>query len=167
MATTCPKCGNAKGIVKLSALVKNPTDAGLAKRLSAPMNPQKGIKPIGARESVAFIGLAATATTLFLALQNEAKTGAFIYGAFVLFFLVAVVRLLVGQTRTRKVAEALTPAWRDAALIWNRLYYCSHDDLIFDPKTGESAKPEEYHTALLHYPPVIPGITAPKGKRKQ
>ena len=167
MATTCPNCGNLKGIVKLSVLVKNLEAPEELQRLGAPMNPQKSIKPIGARDSIAFLGLAATATTFFLALQNEAGTAIFIYGAFVLFFLVAIVRLLINYTRTRKVAEALIPAWREAALVWNRLYYCTDDDLVFDPKTGETAKPEEYHKVLMNYPPEIPGITAPKTKRKK
>lgn len=167
MATTCPKCGNMKGIAKLNVIVKSQSDEALAKRLAAPMNPQKAVKPIGARDSLVFIGLAATATTFFLALQNQAGTAIFIYGAFVLFFLVAIARLLINYSRTRKVADALTPGWRDAALIWNRLYYCSNDDVVFDAKTGESAKPEEYHKVLLHYPPEIPGITAPKKKKQK
>lgn len=166
MATTCPKCGNMKGIVKVSVIVKNQKDEALARRLGAPMNPQKAIKPFNARDSLVFIGLAATATTFFLALQNEAGAGIFIYGAFVLFFLVAVLRVVVNYTRTRKVADALTPGWRDAALIWNRLYYCPKDDMVFDPKTGEMAKPNEYHKVLMNYPPEIPGITAPKKKKK-
>ena len=166
MATTCPKCGNMKGITKVSLIVKSQDDEALAKRLAAPMNPQRAVKPLGARDSLVFIGLAATATTFFLSLQNRAGTASFIYGAFVLFFLVAIVRLLVNYVRTRKVADALTPGWRDAALIWNRLYYCTNDDLVFDPKTGETATPDEYHKTLMHYPPEIPGITAPKGKQK-
>ena len=163
MARTCPKCGNMKGITKVSVIVKSQEDEALARRLAAPMNPQHAIKPFGARDSLVFLGLAATATTFIISLQNEANTGIFIYGAFMLFFIVAVVRLMINFTRTRKVADALTPGWRDAALIWNnQLYYCANDDLVFDAKTGETASPEEYHKVLMHYPPEIPGITAPK-----
>jgi hypothetical protein len=156
-----------KGITKINVIVKNQDDPALARRLAAPMNPVKAVQPLGARDSLVFIGLAATSTTFILSLQNRAITASIIYGAFVIFFLAAVVRLLLHLTRTRKVAEALTPGWRDAALIWNRLYYCFKDDLVFDPKTGETAKPEEYHKVLMHYPPAIPGITAPKEKKQK
>ncbi|MEE4193733.1 MAG: hypothetical protein V2J07_00910 [Anaerolineae bacterium] len=165
MATTCPKCGNMKGITKVSEIVKSQTDETLARRLAAPMNPQKAIKSFGARDSLVFLGLAATATTFFLALQNEAGTAIFIYGAFVLFFLVSIVRMMIIQRRTRKVADALTPGWREAALIWNRLYYCANDDVVFDPKTGETAAPADYHQVLMHYPPEIPGITTSKTRK--
>ena len=163
MATTCPKCGNMKGITKVSVIVKSQEDEALARRLAAPMNPQKAIKPFTARDSLIFVGLAAVATTFTLSLQNEAKTGSLIFGAFLLFFLVGAVRMMLNYVRTRKVANALTPGWREAALIWNnRLYYCANDDVVFDPKTGQTASPEEFHKVLMNYPPEIPGITAPK-----
>ena len=165
MAETCPKCGKMKGITKVSTIIKKEEDTDLIQRLAAPMNPQKGIKSFGARDSLIFIALAFTATSFILSLQNRSITAIVIYGVFTLFFVVGVVRLMLNFTRTRKVAEALTPSWRDAAVIWNRLYYCYEDDLVFDPKTKESANPEEYHKALLHYPPEIPGITASKKKK--
>jgi hypothetical protein len=167
MATTCPKCGNAKGIKKLSVIIKDAQEEALIKRLAAPMNPQKAVKPLNARDSLIFIGFAFTTTTFLLSLQNKAITATVIYGIMMAFFLVGIVRMLLNYIRTRKVADALTPAWRDAALIWNRLWYCVDDDLVFDPKTGESAAPQAYHQALLHYPPQIPGITAPKEKRRK
>jgi len=165
MAETCPKCGKSKGITKVSAIIKKEEDLELIKRLAAPRDPQKSIKSFGARDSLIFIALAFTTTTFLLSMQNKSMTAMVIYGVFTLFFVVGVVRLFLNYSRTRKVAEALTPGWRDAQVIWNRLYYCYDEDLVFDSKTREFCAPEEYHQTLLHYPPEIPGITAPKKKK--
>lgn len=160
----CPKCGTHKGIKKLSEIVKEQENAALIQRIAPPMNPQRGIKTLSSRDMLIVIGLAFIITAFLLALQSRSVMAIIIYGAFTLFFLVALLRLLLNYVRTRKVATALTEPWREAYLIWNRLLYCLDEDLVFDPKTNQYAKPEEYRTVLLQYPPEIAGITAPKEK---
>ncbi|MGB6882371.1 MAG: hypothetical protein WBD86_03705 [Microgenomates group bacterium] len=39
--------------------------------------------------------------------------------------------------------------------VWERLYYCFRDDIVFDPKTGESCQPEELEQ-FLHSKVVVP-----------
>ena len=163
-AKQCPSCGALKGITKLSSIMQKGEETELMARLAAPMNPQRGVKNLNSRDFVVFVGLASIMTVFMLALQSRSMPAIIIYGVFMLFFIVGAVRLFLNYWRTRKVAEALTPAWREAALIWNRLCYCRAEDLVFDPRTNQSARPEEYRQVLLHYPPLLPGINAPKEK---
>ena len=163
-AKPCPSCGALKGITKLSSIMQKGEETELMARLAAPMNPQRGVKNLSSRDFLLFVGLAFVMTAFMLALQSRSFGALVIYGIFMLFFIAGAVRLLLNYWRTRKVAEALTPAWREAALIWNRLYYCRAEDLVFDPRTNQTARPDEYHQVLLHYPPVLPGINAPKEK---
>ena len=149
----CPGCGSAKGLIKLSAIVKAQEDTALIKRIAPPQDPQKAIKDLSSRDMLLVIGLAFVMTAFFLALQNRATMGMIIYGAFMVFLLVAMARLAMHYFRTRKVATALAEPWREAALIWNRLQYCPEEDLVFDPKTNTFAKPEEMREKLLHYTP--------------
>ena len=160
----CPSCGTHKGIKKLSDIVKLQEDAALIQRIAPPMNPQKSVKPLSSRDILVVVGLAFILTTFLLALQSGSVMAIIIYGFFMIFFLAAMGRLIVNYLNTRKVANALTEPWREAYLIWSRLQYCTDEDLVFDPKFDETAKPEEYREKLLHYPPEIPGITAPKQK---
>jgi len=41
----------------------------------------------------------------------------------------------------------------DASKIWNRLYYCFRDDIVFDPNTGENCQPQALRQ-FLGVPPV-------------
>jgi len=149
--TTCPSCGTARGIRKLSSLVKEQENKELILRIAPPMDPQKAIKNLSSRDMLIVIGLAFVMTAFFLAIQERALWGMIIYGVFMLFMLTALVRLFMHYSRTRKVAAALTEPWREAYLIWSRLWYCFDEDLVFDPKTGESVKPEAMREVLLHY----------------
>ncbi len=106
------------------------------------MNPQRSVKALSSRDMLSVIGLAFIITAFLLALQSRSLTAILIYGAFLLFFLVALARIIINYIRTRKVADALTEPWREAYLIWNRLLYCMDEDVVFDPKTNEYAKPE-------------------------
>jgi Kef-type K+ transport system membrane component KefB len=47
-----------------------------------------------------------------------------------------------------EAAQELYPAWDRALANWRRLYYCSRDDIVFDPKVGK-AIPDKALTALL------------------
>lgn len=163
-AKPCPSCGTLKGISQLSSIIKKGEETELIARLAAPMNPQRAVKNFSSRDFLLFTGLAFVMTAFMLALQSRSMAALIIYGVFMLFFIAGAVRLFLNYWRTRKVAEALTPAWREAALIWNRLCYCRAEDLVFDPRTNQTATPEEYRQVLLHYPPLLPGINAPKEK---
>ena len=149
--TTCPSCGTHKGIRKLSAIVRAQEDTALIRRIAPPMDPQKAIRNLSSRDMLSVIGLAFVMTAFFLAMQERAMMGMLIYGAFMVFMLFALVRLFLNYSRTRKTAEALTEPWREAYLVWSRLWYCFDEDLVFDPKTGDTAKPEAMRETLLHY----------------
>ena len=149
--TLCPSCGAYKGIRKLSAIVKERENPELIRRIAPPMDPQKAISNLSSRDMLIVIGLAFTMTAFVLAMQERATMAMIIYGVFMLFMLAALVRLFLNYSRTRKVAAALTEPWREASLIWSRLWYCTDEDLVFDPKTGQSAKPEDMREKLLHY----------------
>jgi len=45
------------------------------------------------------------------------------------------------------------PVWQAMMERWNRLYYCSRDDVVFDPATGESVGPEALGALLSLTPP--------------
>jgi hypothetical protein len=45
-----------------------------------------------------------------------------------------------GQDATKHY-EAAHTRWSSAMERWSRLYYCSRDDLVYDPETGESFPP--------------------------
>jgi hypothetical protein len=160
--TTCPSCGAHKGIRKLSVIVQAQEDPALIRRIAPPMDPQKAIKNLSSRDMLVVIALAFVMTVFFLAMQERATTAMIIYGAFMLFMLAALVRLFLHYSRTRKTAAALAEPWREAYLVWARLWYCYDEDLVFDPRTGESAKPEAMREQLLHYTGEI--VTGKKGK---
>jgi hypothetical protein len=39
-------------------------------------------------------------------------------------------------------------AWQAKMSVWDKLYYCARDDIVFDPEIGETAKPESIATLL-------------------
>lgn len=62
-------------------------------------------------------------------------------------FLVGAGFFLKANTKARKADEVRYAgekrAWDDAMEVYDRLYYCSRHDLVFDSATGETCRPED------------------------
>jgi hypothetical protein len=60
---------------------------------------------------------------------------------------VVFMRLREWNRRKQQALQVLCKAeyreWRMAMTRWERLYYCSLDDLVYDPNTGENRRPQE------------------------
>lgn len=76
--------------------------------------------------------------------------GAFLVILFILCGIMSALhdRLWRWYKRGRKRAEDEHEAWETAMKKWNRLFYCSRCDSVFDPETGQSAPIGEMKTLL-------------------
>jgi hypothetical protein len=54
-----------------------------------------------------------------------------------------------GEASKRQRYETLTVRWTNALAAWNRLYYCSRNDCVFDPETGRQV-PADRIAELLY-----------------
>ncbi|MBN2047487.1 MAG: hypothetical protein JW750_06580 [Anaerolineaceae bacterium] len=151
----------------MSDIFRERQDAELVRAVAPPVDPLTKVRKLSAKDILTLVGLAAIITVFFLVLGSDSLNAIIIFGAFMLFFSLAVGKIIYSYVRTRKIAFMLIPYWRESMDIWKRLYYCESEQIVFDPKTGAQARPEDTFGALLHYPPQIPGVTAPKEKKNR
>lgn len=57
-------------------------------------------------------------------------------------FLKGIRKLERVESGTDSDYEARKQIWKAVEKIWNQLYYCSRDDVIFDPENGQFCKPD-------------------------
>ena len=65
--------------------------------------------------------------------------------------------LVLGYLKNRWDLRKKLPLWRVAHRRWTGLYYCSHDDIVFEPSMNAIAAPRDIE-ALLY----LPGTPAPR-----
>ena len=56
----------------------------------------------------------------------------------------------------REGYDKMQAAWKQRMEIWNRVYYCLRDDVVFDPDSGKWSSPDDLAALLdkcgLHEP---------------
>lgn len=85
--------------------------------------------------AVVFLFIAFAASSFFFGLLG------FVFGVGILI----VINMRSSQARN---VESRMPTWQEAMRRWDRLYYCSRDDLVIDPMTGKCSPPHELSNIL-------------------
>lgn len=150
----CPVCGRIDQTQRVSAIVSSQSRRGqygfpgsqtfLASRLAPPMAPA-GPTDSGCLAITMWVGLGFFLVAFAMGAISSAgtrNTDAMCLGAAALACVV-VLWLYQAQRSTRKrmlraEAAGRVPAWQRAMEVWERLYYCERDDVVFDPVTGQS-----------------------------
>lgn len=121
----------------------------LAQRLMPPDEPQQGTS-FGSHLKQAGLAIVLFYSGVFSFGIFGAET--FWIGCISLPVSLIVIRLLYRERQKNRRAKAQFPArmqaWEQAMARWGRVYYCSRDDIVFDPETGESCHPADLHEFL-------------------
>lgn len=185
MELRCPVCEKDDSIQKVSAVfsggvqaigletfsesAKGVTISRQSVRLAPPGEPKKPaglhwlLWILGLIIGVVFLGGAIAIAITTQASGGEAGIlGGLLYGAacgYPAGFVLSLVGLLVLHTSLLRGSKARytreLPIWQAMMEVWNRLYYCTRDDVVFDPATRETAEPERL-AALLARTPTMP-----------
>ena len=156
-AFRCPQCGEIDAVRKVSAIYNNgfstiPNDSplvpygvvdktittitSLAQKIAPPPEPKDpGGMNLGCLFLLFIVFLIASSTSWIFAL-GITITLAFLVNYFLFMPL-------------QKEYKELKPEWDEAIRRWSELYYCSRDDCVFNPNTGESVPPERI-SALIY-----------------
>jgi hypothetical protein len=140
---SCPMCKQADQVKTM----REAYDAGVA-RCAPPDMPTKNISM---SRTIFFCSLLVGICifSIIVLIGSEANLGPIFDGILGGITLICIITTLVlSYTAFNRVvkgdAEATLrfPAWDEATAIWKSLYYCSRDNLVFDPNT-ERVLPEE------------------------
>lgn len=144
---SCPVCHKSDQIKTMQAAY----DSGIAR--CAP--PDMPTKTISMSSSIMF-SMILVGICVFLVIVlvgSEANLLPVLQDTLLGVTLVSIVTALVlsyiaFQRVVRGDAEATLqfPAWDQAMAAWKSLYYCSHDDLVFDPQTNKSVSEAQLST---------------------
>ena len=148
----CPVCHQADKVKSLEAAYNE----GL-ERFAPPPLPGKTVSIL--RYMVFSMLIVGVCIFFILVLVGSESFGqqAFSWGelALVLLTLICIVTaLILSYVAFTKVvrgdmeAQKRYAAWDRAMQNWNRLRYCSRDDVVFDPQTGETIAPETLASLL-------------------
>ncbi len=148
----CPVCHQADKVKSLQAAYNE----GL-ERFAPPPMPGKTVSIL--RYMVFSMLIVGVCIFFILVLVGSESFGqqAFSWGelALVLLTLICIVTaLILSYVAFTKVvrgdmeAQKRYAAWDRAMQNWNRLRYCSRDDVVFDPQTGETIAPETLASLL-------------------
>ena len=89
-----------------------------------------------------------------------------VWGVFIVFLSVTVVAVWTDKrTKNLKSRSALS-SWKKALNVWDRLYYCFRDDLVVDPQTGTTYRPNELGQVLFKDSARYGTTRPPRGARR-
>jgi len=152
----CPVCNRNDAMQKASAVVSSGTGTSgglgaataLAQKLAPPSEPTMGCDYW---LIILTFGLPGFTSLLLIFLGGgkwrwdlEEIVGGFVLG--VLFPAIAVGAYLHWDRVERPPQQE---AFNKAMLKWSRLYYCSRDDIVVDPQTGGTCRPDSLRGFLL------------------
>jgi len=126
----------------------------LAQRLLPPDEPQVKTQDmyVGVLYITLFFSGIYSLTICGITQGGDDALAAACFGLFSLLVFLIALRLLYRERRMIRRAKAQLPArmqaWEQAMNRWAGLYYCSRDDIVFDPETGESCHPADLHEFL-------------------
>jgi len=134
---SCPVCKQADQVKTMGEAY----DSGVAR--CAP--PDMPTKTVGMARTIFFctVLVGICVFSILVLIGSEANLGIVIDGILVSVTLISILTALVlsynAFNRVVKGDNEATerfPAWDRATAIWKSLYYCSRNDLVFDPNTG-------------------------------
>src|SRR2546425_2423488 len=147
----CPVCHQADKVKTLQAAYNE----GL-ERFAPPPMPGKTVSMLRYMVgSMLIIGICIFFILVLVGSESFGQTFSWAELALVLLTLTAIVTgLILSYVAFTKVvngdmeAQKRYAAWDRAMQNWNRLRYCSRDDVVFDPQTGETIAPETLASLL-------------------
>ena len=144
-------------------VVHGSAQSELSRKLAPPSKPPFRIPPSPQVIPPFIVGTIASAALISIGLSSEliAIQVAVTAVGVALFLIVGIWsrRQLEKHDRIAKnrYQTDILPLWESQMEIWNRLYYCSRDDCVFDPLSGESAIIDQMPSL---WAAKAPGITA-------
>lgn len=167
--TVCPKCGQSDKIEKVSAVVKSQVQmrgsgiqaTALAAALAPPPEPELKVRASGAimgpqrksclGETGFWTNVVLLAGVGLLFTWWGLSDGVFSFTSlFGIALLVFAGFYYYSSQRKLQGAEAVhadaTADWKRKMQMWDELYYCYRDDVVFNPRTGRSAAPSNIET---------------------
>lgn len=97
--------------------------------------------------SILSIGLVLLAVVGLIS-GNSGAASAFCGAVFCGLFALYISRRRGSYSKEKERLAAERVLWEQAMARWAGLYYCSRDDIVFDPETGESCHPADLHEFL-------------------
>jgi hypothetical protein len=179
MDRSCPVCGKDDASQKVSALfsggvqsvgletfsqsARGVTISRQAMRMAPPAKPKEPsglhwlLWIVGLILGVVFLGGVLAIAGMSLTSGGDAGIlGGFLYGSacgYPLGFVLTIAGLVVLHGALIKGSRARfsreMPPWQAKMERWERLYYCSRDDVVFDPTDGKSVMPEDLQSLLV------------------
>ncbi len=143
---SCPKCGRSDCVTGIFELAEQQNT--LALRLSPPEKPSFNRPLVSLSEGLGCLGALFFGSALFLAVTYGSIVAAIIFGLFVLLFSASFLLTILRGLRERRELDQRLFAWQQEMELWERQYYCSRDDLIFDPETGRTTAPAPLNVKL-------------------
>lgn len=144
----CPVCHKSDQVKKLQAAY----EAGV-QRFAPPSMPAGRISM--AKSMVIGMGLVFLGSFFIIVLSVTGVLDFTVELIQVLLTLAAIVATLVISfiafqrvVQGDLASQQLYPAWDRALANWHRLYYCSRDDVVFDPKEGKAISDKALQTLL-------------------
>lgn len=137
------KRGVTGGYTTLSGI----TVSVLAQKLLPPPEPKvdNSTAPLGVLGLIAL--LAAFAYIFWWGNPSKDNLAINACGSILIGVLLLTLSVKAHQAERNRVARE-KPIWEKSIQKWSRLYYCFRDDIVFDPLTGETCRPESL-TAFL------------------
>ena len=127
--------------------------SSLAKLLSPPKKPSRNSSFYNLVGLIAiplpFVAISLLLSTMYDFYQIE-KPLSFFWSFIFLLVVPLFLSIMIFKRIRNKITEETSiksELWREQISIWNRLYYCHRDDILFDPRTGQFFSPHE----ILNY----------------
>lgn len=121
----------------------------LSKKLSPPQKPKPAYITGGMIIVTIVVWIVVACTILPIFNGNSQSTTCIVGLGWILYLGLLIWWFLSHKKSEDNRVEKLMPDWSRAMERWNRLYYCSRDDLVFDPSDGSSA-PASQMDQLIH-----------------
>lgn len=176
--TACPKCKKSDQVGKVSILVsiKNRQDdevaevkdlvreelpvpnTSLRRRLAQPRQPQLN-NPVNINGFIflvlCFVSIMGAAAGYYYGVRNDDAwwttvfyTSMILTAVFIWLAIRSTRRYMRDLTSFNDRTENKMETWQEAVRIWDGMYYCFRDDVVFDPKTKTTVESSNFHAWL-------------------
>ena len=162
MSTPCPVCNRIDAIQKLTAIqalgkVETSGPGGLSESatklildIQPPYAPNyDGCTCLTVLALSAVVGGIVAIVNVIETGKDEPLIGLFVAIVIAVFFVRSAISSYIKTKRKRQQWQAKLPK---AMEIWNRMYYCARDDIIFDPETGKYYPREQFRRLFWPWP---------------
>ena len=149
MTILCPICGKEDNLVRVPDLMMNSQDNALLEKLKPPPDPATQLPSINMQnEGLGCLGGLFFGAAFLLSVIYSSGLAAAIFGGFTLLITISLILTFIKMLKARSQLKEITPIWEQKMEKWERLYYCSKDQVVFDPKTGKNVPIDEVNNLL-------------------